>query len=175
MIKIFKKLFEEDSNKDKEKFEAWEIFTELLTGVNKTLQAQGMSVSTLELPMVDAFIAKEFIKSKNISLGRKTGYIANSIFDSWKKIYYNTSYLRNIENEDPNKIFISYRNTVKQSADKHYKILLSYSLDKLQQIAKKENLGYKDINNQLVDIKSEDFKKQVIKSEKERLAKNDCL
>ncbi len=171
--KDFQELFKGNSIEENEKFEAWTIYLDLLTEVNKVRRSQGESTSTLELPVVDAIISKEFMKGKNISISKKVGYLLNSLLDSWKKFYFSSNYLKDLNQnqKDSNKVFVNYRNTVKQSADKHYKILMSYPLEKIQQIAEKEGLGYRDISLQLLKIPHEGIKSQLIKSERERLAR----
>ena len=135
------KSFESESDYRRENIHSLENYADLLINdVNRTLKANGMNVHSLDIPLVDTYIAKEFLKSHNIVGIKKVGYLISSVFNIFKKTFYNASYLRDPERigKESDKIFINYRNNVRNNANKQFKVLMSYPYEKVKQIAERE-------------------------------------
>lgn len=170
----FKNLFESESDYRREKiFTAWKNYADLLINdVNRTLKANGMNVHSLDIPLVYTYIAKELLKSRNIVGIKKVGYLISSVFNIFKKTFYNASYLRDPERigKESDKVFINYRNPVRNDANKHFKVLMSYSYEKIKQIAEREKIGARDISDILANA-GPNGQKVLETQEKARLAR----
>lgn len=171
--KDFYNSFGENSEEGKEKFEAWKLFMDLLTNeVNPSLQSYNLNVDLLDLPTVEAFISKQIIEQNNIGFMKKSSYIVNQIWRTYRKSFYNSSYLKSYEEAKENKevTHLPYQNSIKIGTEKQYKILCGYSLEKLQEIAEEEGLGYKDISEDLKNV-SDNIKENLILRQKYNLAR----
>ena len=171
-----------DIEKDADKFEFWKLAKLLLTEyINPDLQANGENINLYELPQVQDLLTSEIIR--NASLGERGKLMSKTMIENFRKNFSSKGYadLRDSQGHSE-KVATGYSNTIERRAKELEKLLKTYSIKELAEIANREGIPYdidkwysqkiEGINILKTDEKAKNAQKNhILQEEKKRLAK----